>query len=57
MREAEDSVERVENEKVEWVSPTHLRIEVTSDKKLYAADLEFFGEINIEVVPYSKIGS
>jgi len=39
----------IENEKVEWVNPTTLKIEVTSDKKVFAAELELFGEIDIEV--------
>jgi len=39
----------IENEKIEWVSPTHLKIEVTSDKKVYAVDLELFDEINVDV--------
>jgi len=46
----------IENEKIEWVSPTQLKIEVTSDKKTFAADLELFGEINIEESKWNKNG-
>ena len=39
----------IQNESIEWVSPSHLKLSFNSDKKEYAYDVELFGEINVEV--------
>lgn len=46
----------IKNEKIEWVNPSHLKIEVTSDGKTYATELIFFNEINIEESKWNITG-
>jgi hypothetical protein len=46
----------IEHEIIEWISPSQLKIEVTSDKKIYATVLELFEEVNIEESKWNKTG-